>query len=323
MSYAHGSRRALITGGAGFLGSHLCERLLAMDFEVVCLDNFLTGSAANIAYLLHDPRFKAIECDVNEVAEIPGEIGLVLHFASPASPADYLRLPIQTLQAGSSGTLRALEVARAKQARFILASSSEVYGNPLEHPQRESYWGNVNPIGLRSVYDEAKRFGEALTTAYRNEFGVNTAIARIFNTYGPRMRTNDGRAVPTFARQAIRGEPVTVTGDGGQTRSFCYVDDTVDGVLMLAQSDYPGPVNIGSQEELAISRLATLITEIVSSPSPVHFVERPADDPEIRCPNTALANEVLGWSPKISLESGLKKTLAWFADQLAAEGQGA
>ena len=258
MSYAHGSRRALITGGAGFLGSHLCERLLAMDFEVVCLDNLLTGSAANIAYLLHDPRFKAIECDVNEVAEIPGEIGLVLHFASPASPADYLRLPIQTLQAGSSGTLRALEVARAKQARFILASSSEVYGNPLEHPQRESYWGNVNPIGLRSVYDEAKRFGEALTTAYRNEFGVNTAIARIFNTYGPRMRTNDGRAVPTFARQAIRGEPVTVTGDGGQTRSFCYVDDTVDGVLMLAQSDYPGPVNIGSQEELAISRLAAI-----------------------------------------------------------------
>jgi dTDP-glucose 4,6-dehydratase len=201
-----------------------------------------------------------------------------------------------------------------------MASTSEVYGNPLEHPQRESYWGNVNPVGLRSAYDEAKRFGEALTTAYRKELGVNTAIARIFNTYGPRMRIDDGRAVPTFARQAIRGEPLTVTGDGRQTRSFCYVDDTVDGILILAQSDYAGPINIGSEEELTIGRLAALITEIATSRSPIHFVERLADDPETRRPNTELANEVLGWSPKTSLESGLKQTLAWFAERLAAEG---
>ena len=320
MRYVHGPRRALVTGGAGFLGSHLCERLLASDFDVVCVDNLLTGSAVNIAHLLSHSRFQLVECDIEEIGEIPGAIGLVLHFASPASPADYLQFPIETLRAGSSGTLHALEVARAKQARFILASTSEVYGDPLEHPQQESYWGNVNPVGARSAYDEAKRFSEALTTVYRKTLGVNTAIVRIFNTYGPRMRIKDGRAVPTFARQAIRGEPLTVTGDGQQTRSFCYVDDTVDGVLMLAQSGHPGPVNIGSEEELAVSRLAAVIIEIAGSRSTINFVERPADDPRARRPDTALARKVLDWAPKTPLESGLKRSLAWFADQLGAEG---
>ncbi|MEO3809371.1 UDP-glucuronic acid decarboxylase family protein [Sphaerisporangium sp. B11E5] len=310
------ARRVLVTGGAGFLGSHLCERLLSEGASVVCMDNFLTGSPANVEHLLGRPRFRLVECDLTGYVHVPGPVDLVLHFASAASPADYLRHPIATLKVGSVGTLHALGLAREKGARFVLASTSEVYGDPLEHPQRETYWGNVNPVGPRSVYDEAKRFAESLTTAYRNSHGVDTAIVRIFNTYGPRMRPHDGRAIPTFVRQAIHGEPLTVTGTGTQTRSICYVDDTVRGVLALAASDFPGPVNIGNPAELSMLTLAMTIRRLTGSRSPVAFVDRPVDDPEVRRPDTSLAAARLGWTPEIDVTTGLRRTIAWFEREL-------
>ncbi|GAA3950506.1 GDP-mannose 4,6-dehydratase [Actinomadura viridis] len=308
-------RHAVVTGGAGFLGSHLCERLLHQGVEVTCLDNFLTGTRANIAHLMPDARFRLDHCDVTEPFRVRGPVDLVLHFASPASPADYLRLPIHTLKAGGIGTMHALDLARDKGARFVLASTSEVYGDPLEHPQRESYWGNVNPVGPRGVYDEAKRFAEALTTAYRATHGVDTAIVRIFNSYGPRMRPDDGRAIPTFIRQALAGDPITVTGDGGQTRSVCYVDDTVGGVLALAGGGHSGPVNIGGAEEMTILDLALLVREIAGSRSPVRLVDSPVDDPRRRRPDTTRARETLGWAPEVPLSQGLRRTIAWFRER--------
>jgi dTDP-glucose 4,6-dehydratase len=310
------ARRVVVTGGAGFLGSHLCERLLGEGASVICMDNFLTGSPDNVEHLLGRPRFRLLECDLTGYVHVPGPVDLVLHFASAASPADYLRHPIATLKVGSIGTLHALGLAREKGARFVLASTSEVYGDPLEHPQRETYWGNVNPVGPRSVYDEAKRFAESLTTAYRNSHGVNTAIVRIFNTYGPRMRPHDGRAIPTFVRQAIHGEPLTVTGTGTQTRSICYVDDTVRGVLALAASDFAGPVNIGNPAELSMLALAMTIRELTGSRSPIAFVDRPVDDPEMRRPDTTLAAARLGWLPRIGITTGLRRTIAWFEREL-------
>jgi dTDP-glucose 4,6-dehydratase len=310
-------RRAVVTGGAGFLSSHLCERLLTLGAEVVCLDNFLTGTPDNVAHLLPDAQFRLLRCDVTDFIHVPGEVDLVLHFASPASPADYLRLPIQTLKVGSLGTLHALGLAREKNARFVLASTSEVYGDPLEHPQQETYWGNVNPVGPRGVYDEAKRYAEALTTAYRTSGYVDTAIVRIFNSYGPRMRPSDGRAIPTFIRQALAGEPVTVTGDGSQTRSLCYVDDTVLGILALAASDHPGPVNIGNPDEMSILELARVIRKMIGTEVPIRFIDRPVDDPRVRRPDISLALSLLGWQTTTSVEEGLRSTIAWFRDKLA------
>jgi dTDP-glucose 4,6-dehydratase len=309
----------VVTGGAGFLGSYLCERTLAEGDRVICMDNFLTGTPHNVRHLIGCPDFQLLECDLTGFVHVPGEVDLVLHFASAASPADYLRHPIETLKVGSIGTLHALGLAKEKGARFVLASTSEVYGDPLEHPQRETYWGNVNPVGPRSVYDEAKRFAEALTTAYRNSHGTDTAIVRIFNTYGPRMRLSDGRAIPTFAGQALRGEPITVTGDGTQTRSICYVDDTVEGVLALARADFPGPVNIGNPAELSMFELALLVRELAGSSSPIRLVELPVDDPRVRRPDTSLAAERLGWRPRVGMTDGLSRTIAWFAAELAAE----
>jgi dTDP-glucose 4,6-dehydratase len=313
-------RRAVVTGGAGFLGSHLCERLLRAGVQVICLDNFLTGAPANIAHLIGEPGFRVIKCDLTDFVHVPGELDLVLHLASAASPADYLRLPVETLKVGSLGTLHALGLAKDKEARFVLASTSEVYGDPLEHPQRETYWGNVNPVGPRSVYDEAKRFAEALTTAYRLSCGTDTAIVRIFNSYGPRMRPNDGRAIPTFIRQALAGEPLTVTGDGSQTRSVCYVEDTIRGILALAESDAAGPVNIGSPDELSMLELAELIRELTGSSSPIEHIDRPVDDPTVRRPDTTLARELLGWHPRVPLRDGLARTIDWFVEELGLIG---
>src|SRR3569833_26172 len=311
-------RRAVVSGGAGFLGSHLCERLLAAGTSVVCLDNFLTGVPANLEHIQGHPRLRILRCDLTDFVHVPGEVDLVLHFASPASPFDYLRLPSDTLKVGSLGTLHALGLAAEKGARFVLASTSEVYGDPLEHTQSESYWGNVNPVGPRGVYDEAKRFSEALTTAYRTNRDLDTAIVRIFNTYGPRMRPDDGRAIPTFIRQALKGEPLTVAGDGTQTRSICYVDDTVSGVLALAGSDHPGPMNIGNPEEMSVLDLAERVRRLAGSSSPIVFVERPVDDPGVRRPDGTLAETVLGWRPQVSWEEGLTKTIKWFGESLAA-----
>jgi dTDP-glucose 4,6-dehydratase len=307
---------AVVTGGAGFLGSHVCERLLAQGAAVTCMDNFLTGSPQNVAHLLGEPGFRLTECDVTGFVHVSGEVDLVLHLASAASPVDYLKLPIETLKVGGIGTLHALGLAREKNARFVLASTSEVYGDPLRHPQREDYWGNVNPVGPRSVYDEAKRYGEALTTAYRDSRGVNTGIVRIFNTYGPRMRPNDGRAIPTFVYQALTGRPLTVAGDGSQTRSICYVDDTVAGILAMAQDDFAGPVNIGNPEEMTVLELATTIRHLTASDVPITFVERPADDPAVRRPDTTLARERLGWQPSVPSTDGLRRTIDWFAREL-------
>jgi nucleotide sugar dehydrogenase len=314
-------RRAALTGGAGFVGSHVAERLLANDIEVVCLDNFVTGSAKNIAHLQGRAGFTLIETDVSNTITVPGPLDYVLHFASPASPVDYAELPIQTLKVGSLGTLNTLGLAKEKGARYLLASTSETYGDPLVHPQPESYWGNVNPVGPRACYDEAKRFAEALTTAYRTKHGVDTAIMRIFNTYGPRMRANDGRAIPNFVSQALAGAPVTVHGDGSQTRSVCHVDDLVEGALRLLFSDLTGPVNIGNPHEMSVLELAGLVCELTGSDSPIRFLDRPQDDPSQRQPDITLARAELNWEPKVDVRDGLLETIAWFRDRAARATQ--
>ena len=307
-----------MTGGAGFLGSHLCEALLHAGSDVLCLDNFITGTPDNVLHLQEHPRFRLIRCDVTDFVHVPGEIDLVLHFASPASPIDYLKLPIHTLKVGAIGTWHALGLAKDKGARFLLASTSEVYGDPQVHPQPETYWGHVNPIGPRGVYDEGKRYGEALTTAYRCSEDVDTGIVRIFNTYGPRMRPHDGRAIPTFIRQALRDEPITLAGDGLQTRSVCYVDDLVEGILAFAGSAHPGPVNIGNPDEMTVRRIAEDIVAAAGSQSEIVSIERPVDDPQVRRPDTALAEELLGWRPRVPWEKGLERTVAWFRDEATA-----
>ncbi|MGV0795815.1 UDP-glucuronate decarboxylase [Mycolicibacterium elephantis] len=310
-------RRAVITGGAGFVGSHLAERLLAHDIDVVCLDNFVTGSPENVAHLQEHDGFRLMKVDVSDYISIPGPVDYVLHFASPASPVDYAGLPIETMKAGSLGTLHTLGLAKEKGARYLLASTSETYGDPLVHPQPESYWGNVNPVGPRACYDEAKRFAEALTTSYRTTHGVDTAIMRIFNTYGPRMRPNDGRAIPTFINQALTGEPITVHGDGSQTRSVCHVDDLVEGALRLLFSDLAGPVNIGNPHEMTVLELANLIRELTGADAPVNFVDRPQDDPSQRKPDITLARTALQWEPQRDLREGLLETIAWFRNSPA------
>lgn len=304
--------RTVVTGGAGFLGSHLCEQLLADGHEVVALDNFVTGRPENVEHLLQHDRFRLVRTDVTEYVHVPGPVDQVLHFASPASPVDYLLLPIETMKVGSVGTLHALGLAKEKGARFLLASTSETYGDPQTHPQPETYWGHVNPVGPRGVYDEAKRFAEALTMAYRRTHGVDTAIVRIFNTHGPRMRPRDGRAIPAFASQALTGQPITVAGDGQQTRSIIYVDDLVAGILRLLRSDLVGPVNIGNPHETSVLHLAETIKRLTGSDSPIVFVERPTDDPTVRQPDISLARMALGWQPTIGFEDGLRCTLAWF-----------
>jgi dTDP-glucose 4,6-dehydratase len=300
------------------VGSWTCERLLRADSEVVCIDNFLTGTPDNVAALRANDGLTFLEQDVSVGLSVPGPVDWVLHLASPASPAHYLRYPLETMRVGSLGTMNALELAREKRARFVLASTSEVYGDPLEHPQHESYWGNVNPIGPRSVYDESKRFAEALTAAYRREGRADAAIVRIFNTYGPRMRLDDGRAIPAFISQALAGEPITVAGDGQQTRSLCYVEDTVAGILALAAGDCPGPVNIGGSQEISMLALAEQIRDVAGSASPVEFIDLPVDDPRLRRPDTTLAREVLGWEQRVPFDEGLKRTLEWFAALRAA-----
>jgi dTDP-glucose 4,6-dehydratase len=308
-------RRAVVTGGAGFLGSHLCEHLLDRGVEVVCLDNFLTGSPENVVHLMEHPGFRLIRCDITDFVHVPGPVDVVLHFASPASPLDYLKMPIETLKVGSLGTLHTLGLAQEKGARYVLASTSEVYGDPLQHPQSEDYWGNVNPVGPRGVYDEAKRFSEALTTAYRTSKGTDTGIVRIFNTYGPRMRPDDGRAIPAFIGQALSGRPITVAGDGSQTRSICFVDDTVRGILAMAFSEHAGPVNIGNPDELSMLSLARWIAELTDSDSVIEFIDLPMDDPKVRRPDTTRAEQLLGWRPTVTSEEGLRRTVAWFAEQ--------
>jgi UDPglucose 6-dehydrogenase len=305
-------RRAVLTGGAGFVGSHLAERLLAHGVDVICLDNFVTGSADNVAHLQGCKGFRLIEADVSEDISIPGPVDYVLNFASPASPVDYAALPIETMKAGSLGTLHTLGLAKEKGARYLLASTSESYGDPLVHPQPESYWGNVNPVGPRACYDEAKRFAEALTTSYRTKHGVNTAIMRIFNTYGPRMRPNDGRAIPNFINQALSGAPITVQGDGSQTRSVCHIDDLVEGALRLLFSDLTGPVNIGNPQEMSILELANLVRELTGSDSPLQFIDRVQDDPSQRRPDITLARTELQWEPKVDVRDGVLETIAWF-----------
>jgi dTDP-glucose 4,6-dehydratase len=314
----------LITGGAGFLGSHLCERLLAEGHEVICLDNFLTGSRANVEHLLPSPRFTLVEHDITRPYACARRLDNILHFASPASPIDYLELPIQTLKVGSLGTHNTLGLAKAHGARYLLASTSEVYGDPLVHPQPESYWGNVNPVGPRGVYDEAKRFAEAMVMAYHRTHDVDTRIVRIFNTYGPRMRLRDGRVVPNFVRQALHHEPLTVYGDGSQTRSFCYVDDLVEGIYRLLLSRQHQPVNIGNPVEMTILEFAHAIRELTGSRSPIEFRELPVDDPKTRQPDISLARRVLGWEPRVTLVEGLARTIEYFRgiETTAAETAG-
>jgi dTDP-glucose 4,6-dehydratase len=312
------NKRVLITGGAGFLGSHLCDRFIREGYHVICMDNLITGSAANIEHLFGNKAFHFIEHDVTNYIYVKGELDLILHFASPASPIDYLEMPIQTLKVGSLGTHKALGLAKEKNARFLLASTSEVYGDPLVHPQPETYWGNVNPIGFRGVYDEAKRFAEAMTMAYNRYHGVDTRIVRIFNTYGSRMRLEDGRALPTFMTQALKGEDITVFGDGNQSRSFTYVDDLVEGIFRLANSNYIDPVNIGNPQEITILEFAEEIIKLTGSRSKIIHKELPKDDPQVRKPDISRANEVLGWKPTVDRAEGLRKTLDYFQKQIGS-----
>ena len=304
--------RVLVTGAAGFLGSHLCDRLLSQGHRVVGMDNLLTGNAANVAHLKDHPQFQYVLHDVTNFIEVQGPLDGVLHFASPASPIDYLEFPIQTLKVVSLGTHKALGLAKAKGARFLLASTSEVYGDPLVHPQPESYWGNVNPVGPRGVYDEAKRFAEAMTVAYHRYHKLDTRIVRIFNTYGPRMRPRDGRVVSNFIVQALKGEPLTVYGDGSQTRSFCYVDDLIEGIVRLFERGGPDPTNIGNPDEFTVRQLADVVLRLTGSRSPVVERPLPTDDPKVRQPDITRARQVLGWEPKVPLEAGLRRTIEYF-----------
>ena len=308
--------RILVTGGAGFIGSHLCDRFLQEGHEVICLDNLITGSTDNIAHLAGHPRFSFVKHDVTHYIFVEGKIDAILHFASPASPVDYLQFPIQTLKVGSLGTHKALGLAKEKKAKFLLASTSEVYGNPLVHPQREDYWGNVNPIGPRGVYDEAKRFAEAMAMAYHRYHGVDTRIARIFNTYGPRMRLNDGRVVPNFIHQALRGEDLTIYGDGFQTRSFCYIEDLVEGIIRLLFSREIEPINLGNPGEYSILDFAQVILQATGSPSRIVYRPLPTDDPRVRKPDISRARTVLGWNPKVELKEGIGKTIPYFQRKL-------
>ena len=307
---------SVVTGGAGFLGSHLCDKLIQNGHKVICLDNLITGSLENIAHLFGSENFKFIKYDVTEFIYVDGKVDNILHFASPASPIDYLKFPIQTLKVGSLGTHKALGLAKAKKAKFLLASTSEVYGDPEIHPQPETYWGNVNPIGPRGVYDEAKRFAEAMTMAYHRYHGVDTRIVRIFNTYGPRMRLDDGRVLPTFISQALKGEDLTVFGDGSQTRSFCYVDDLIEGIFRLMNVEYYEPVNIGNPDEITILEFAEEVLKYTNSKSKITFKELPIDDPKIRQPDITLAKKLLGWEPKVSREEGIRITMEYFKKKL-------
>jgi dTDP-glucose 4,6-dehydratase len=314
--------RAVVTGGAGFLGSHLCDLLVEKGWEVLCMDNLVTGSDANVSHLLSHPRFRFVRQDVTRYIEVPGPVEAVLHFASPASPPDYLKLPIQTLKVGALGTHNALGLALAKKAKFLQASTSECYGDPEVSPQPETYWGRVNPIGPRGVYDEAKRFAEALTMAYHRSHKLDTRIARIFNTYGPRMRLNDGRALPNFLYQALSGEPITVYGDGKQTRSFCYVSDLLDGIYRLLESEEHEPVNIGNPHEITILEFAERVRRLVGATAPIVFRPLPQDDPKQRCPDITKARRVLHWEPKVNLEEGLKLTYEYFRQKVAQAERG-
>ena len=313
--------RALVTGGAGFLGSHLCDRLLAEDIEVICVDNLITGDHENIAHLIGNPRFKFINHDVTNYIYIKDDLDYVLHLASPASPKDYLNYPIQTLKVGSLGTLNAIGLALAKSATFFLASTSEIYGDPLVNPQSEDYWGNVNSIGVRGVYDEAKRFAEAMTMAYHRYHKLETRIVRIFNTYGPRMRLDDGRALPTFITQALRGESLSIFGDGTQTRSFIYVSDTIEGFYRVLTSNYAEPFNIGNQVELSVAEFASRIAEAVGVELHIENKPLPEDDPKVRRPDISKAKELLNWEPQVSLTEGLEKTIPYFKEQLGMTSQ--
>jgi len=308
--------RVLVTGGAGFIGSHLCDFLLAQGEEVVCMDNLLTGAVENIAHI-RNAGFMFVKHDVTNYIYVAGPLDYVLHFASPASPVDYQQLPIQTLKVGALGTHKALGLAKEKRARFLLASTSEVYGDPLVHPQREDYWGNVNPVGPRGVYDEAKRFAEAMTMAYHRFHGLDTRIARLFNTYGPRIRLNDGRAIPTFITQALSGQPLTVYGDGSQTRSFCFIDDMVEGIWRLMHAPLTEPVNLGNPQEMSLLELAKKILALTRSSSEIVFNPLPVDDPKVRQPDIARARARLGWEPRVELDEGLRRTIEWFSQKLS------
>ncbi|HQU32056.1 MAG: SDR family oxidoreductase [Planctomycetia bacterium] len=313
--------RTIITGGAGFIGSHLCDYLIEKGHEVVCIDNLLTGKMDNIVHVIGNCQFRFIKHNVSDYIYVDGQVDNVLHFASPASPSDYLEFPIQTLKVGSLGTLHSLGLAKAKRARFLLASTSEVYGDPQIHPQPEDYWGHVNPVGPRGVYDEAKRFAEAMTMAYHRFHGIDTRIVRIFNTYGPRMRVNDGRALPNFMCQALRNEDITVFGDGSQTRSFCYISDLVEGIYQLLLSHEHDPVNIGNPEEITIRQLAQEMIALTNSKSKIVFKQLPVDDPKIRQPDISKARTVLKWEPKVLRAEGMRKTLAYFREELISGGK--
>ena len=313
--------RTMITGGAGFIGSHLCERFLEMGHEVICVDNLITGALSNIEHLRTNDRFAFIRHDISHPLEMDGPIDIILHFASPASPVDYLQFPIQTLKVGSLGTHNTLGLAKLKDARFLLASTSEVYGDPEVHPQREDYWGNVNCVGVRGCYDESKRFAEAMTMAYHRAHGVDTRIIRIFNTYGPRMRLDDGRVLPNFMGQALRGEPLTIYGDGSQTRSFCYVDDLVEGIARLIMKTFHEPVNLGNPDEVTILEFAREILKLSGSKSDFDYRPLPQDDPKLRKPDIGRARELLGWEPKVNRHEGLKRTLEYFLKKVAQAGK--